>query len=46
LTQQNVALVQESASAAENLQEQAHRLQGALAAFRFAAAPAAPAAGA
>jgi methyl-accepting chemotaxis protein len=42
LTQQNVALVQESASAAESLQEQAQRLQRALSAFRFAA----PAAGA
>ena len=37
LTQQNVALVQESASAAESLQEQAQRLQRALSAFRFAA---------
>ena len=41
LTQKNVALVQESASAAESLQEQAQRLQRALSAFRFA-----PAAGA
>ena len=37
LTQQNVALVQESASASESLQEQAQRLQRALSAFRFAA---------
>ena len=37
LTQQNVALVQESASAAESLQEQAQCLQRALSAFRFAA---------
>jgi len=40
LTQHNVALVQESASASENLRDQARRLQQALAGFRFDAAAA------
>ncbi len=36
MTQQNAALVEESAAAAESLREQAHRLSGVVGAFRFA----------
>jgi methyl-accepting chemotaxis protein len=37
MTQQNAALVEQSAAAAESLKEQAHRLTGAMAQFRLAA---------
>jgi hypothetical protein len=36
MTQQNAALVEESAAAAESLKEQAHKLSGVVAAFRLA----------
>jgi methyl-accepting chemotaxis protein len=44
MTQQNAALVEESAAAAESLREQAQRLAGVVGTFRLGAeAPAAPA---
>ncbi|MGA0609428.1 methyl-accepting chemotaxis protein [Caldimonas sp. KR1-144] len=39
MTQQNAALVEQGAAAAESLKEQAQRLQQAVAVFRFEAAP-------
>jgi len=44
MTQQNAALVEESAAAAESLKDQSRQLSGALSGFRFAAgdAPAGP----
>ncbi|HEX2009292.1 MAG TPA: methyl-accepting chemotaxis protein, partial [Roseateles sp.] len=42
MTQQNAALVEESAAAAESLKDQAHRLVDAVAVFRLAAGQAAP----
>jgi len=38
MTQQNAALVEQSAAAADSLREQAQRLQQALAGFRLAGA--------
>ncbi|MEW6708179.1 MAG: chemotaxis protein, partial [Pseudomonadota bacterium] len=35
MTQQNAALVEESAAAAESLKDQAHKLAGMVAAFRL-----------
>ncbi|MEW6100096.1 MAG: hypothetical protein AB1666_12990 [Pseudomonadota bacterium] len=42
MTQQNAALVEESAAAAESLKEQAHRLAEVVAAFRLHREPAEP----
>jgi len=44
VTQQNAALIEEAAAAAESMQEQAARLAQAVAVFRIGADPAAPAA--
>jgi methyl-accepting chemotaxis protein len=38
MTQQNAALVEQSAAAAESLKEQAHKLSGVVAAFQLQAA--------
>jgi methyl-accepting chemotaxis protein len=40
MTQQNAALVEESAAAAQSLQEQAQRLSGVVATFRLGTAAA------